>query len=164
LPFQPFHCEFLPCIGDLFRRPSRRSLLDWQSFLKRWRIARGIVDGCLRYQRPDGLFHDVVDQPATFVETNLAQMLSFTVYEGVAAGWLLTTYRAHGDGMCTASRLMLDGGGFVQGACGAPNFNRPGVSTEAQAFRIMMEASAGKFPSYGKPLLDAVRSLRMSSG
>jgi unsaturated rhamnogalacturonyl hydrolase len=112
-------------------------------------FGREIVDGCLRYQRPDGLFHNVVDQPATFVETNLAQMLSFAVYEGVAAGWLPITYRAHADRMCAAARLMMDGEGFVQGACGAPNFDRPGVSTEAQAFCIMMEASAGKVPSAG---------------
>lgn len=111
-------------------------------------FAREIVDGCLRYQRPDGLFHDVVDQPATFVETNLAQMLSFSIYEGVAAGWLPTTYRAHAGRMRRAARLMMDGDGFVQGACGAPNFDLPGVSTEAQAFCIMMEASAGKLPSH----------------
>jgi hypothetical protein len=42
---------------------------------------------------------------------------------------------------------MMDGDGLVQGACGAPNFDRPGVSTEAQAFCIMMEFSAGKLPS-----------------
>ena len=112
-------------------------------------FAREIVDGCLRYQRPDGLFNDVVDQPATFVETNLAQMLSFAVYEGLAAGWLPTTYWAHADRMYRAARLMMDRDGFVQGACGAPNFDRPGVSTEAQAFCIMMEASAGKLPSHG---------------
>ena len=40
-------------------------------------FCRDIVDGCLAHQRPDGLFHDVVDQPATFVETNLAQMLDY---------------------------------------------------------------------------------------
>ncbi|MFZ2023863.1 MAG: glycoside hydrolase family 88 protein [Terracidiphilus sp.] len=110
-------------------------------------FARDIVDGCLRYRRPDGLFHNLVDQPGTFVETNLAQMLSFTIYEGIAAGWLPTSYRAHADRMRRAARLMMDGDGFVQGACGAPNFDRPGVSTEAQAFCIMMEASAGKLPS-----------------
>jgi len=74
-------------------------------------------------------------------------MLSFTVYEGVAAGWLPITYRAHADRMRTAARLMMDGDGFVQGACGAPNFDRPGVSTEAQAFCIMME-----LPPAGSPL------------
>ncbi len=107
-------------------------------------FAREILDGCLQHQRPDGLFHDVVDQPATFVETNLAQMLAFAIYEGIAAGWLSLRYRQHADRMRAAARLKMDADGYVQGACGAPNFNRPGVSTEAQAFCIMMEAAGSK--------------------
>ncbi len=45
------------------------------------------------YQRPDGLFHNVVDRPDTFVETNLAQMLAFTIYQGITDQWLPATYR-----------------------------------------------------------------------
>jgi hypothetical protein len=40
----------------------------------------------------------------------------------------------------------------VQGACGAPNFNRPGISTEAQAFCILMEAGGSKLPSAGSTI------------
>jgi len=112
-------------------------------------FAREIIDGCLQHQRSDGLFHDVVDQPATFVETNLAQMLAFSIYEGIAAGWLDAIYRKHADRMRAAARLKMDDDGFVQGACGAPNFNRPGISTEAQAFCIMMEAAGSKLDSAG---------------
>lgn len=112
-------------------------------------FAREIVDGCLQHQRPDGLFHDVVDQPATFVETNLAQMLAFSIYEGVAAGWLTASYRPHADRMRAAARLKMDADGYVQGACGAPNFNRSGISTEAQAFCIMMEAAGSKLDEAG---------------
>jgi rhamnogalacturonyl hydrolase YesR len=115
-------------------------------------FAREIVDGCLQHQRPDGLFHDVVDQPATFVETNLAQMLAFTIYEGIAAGWLSLSYRQHADRMRAAARLKMDADGYVRGACGAPNFNRPGISTEAQAFCILMEAAGSKLPSAGSTI------------
>ena len=104
-------------------------------------FARAIVDGCLSHQRPDGLFHDVVDKPETFVETNLAQMLAFATYEGVAGGWLPSDYRAHADRMRAAARAKMDDFGYVQGACSAPNFDRPGTSTEAQAFCVMMEAA-----------------------
>jgi unsaturated rhamnogalacturonyl hydrolase len=104
-------------------------------------FARQIVDGCLHYQRSDGLFYDVVDQPDTFVETNLAQMLAFAIYEGVLGGWLPPNYRAHADFMRAAAREKMDDDGFVQGVCGAPNFNRSGNSTEGQAFCIMMEAA-----------------------
>ncbi len=106
-------------------------------------FVHALVDGCLVHQRPDGLFHNAVDDPATFVETNLAQMLAYAVYTGVAEGWLMGSYRAHADRMCAAARAKMDTYGFVQGVCGAPEFDRPGVSTEAQAFCILMETTCG---------------------
>jgi rhamnogalacturonyl hydrolase YesR len=110
-------------------------------------FARDIVDGCLKHQRSDGLFHNVVDQPSTFVETNLAQMLSSAIYEGVAGAWLPANYKVHADRMRAAARVKMDAYGYVQGVCGAPNFDRPGLSTEGQAFCIMMEAAGSKLES-----------------
>jgi len=107
-------------------------------------FARQIIDGCLAHQRSDCLFHNIVDQPDSFVESNLAQMLAFAVFEGIRAGWLPAGYRAHADRMRAAVRSKMDSRGFVQGACGAPEFDRPGVSTEAQAFCILMEAAGRK--------------------
>ena len=112
-------------------------------------FAREIVDGCLRHQRADGLFHDAIDQPATFVETNLAQMLAYAVYEGVRGGWLPAGYRAQADRLRAAARNKMDAYGFVQGACSAPNFDRPGTSTEAQAFCILMEAAGNRVAEAG---------------
>jgi hypothetical protein len=43
----------------------------------------------------------------------------------------------------------MDADGYVQGARGAPNFDRPGTSTEAQAFCIMMEAAGSKLSQAG---------------
>lgn len=108
-------------------------------------FARQVMDGCLQHQRPDGLFYNVVDQPDSFVETNLAQMLAFAIYQGITDGWLAASYRKHADKMRAAARGRMDAEGFVQGACGAPNFDRPGISTEAQAFCILMEAAGQKF-------------------
>lgn len=103
--------------------------------------AHELIDGCLEHQRPDGLFHNVVDRPDTFVETNLAQMLAYAIYTGVRSGWLPASYRVHADHMRDAARNRMDAYGFVQGACGAPSFDCPGVSTEAQAFAILMEST-----------------------
>lgn len=110
-------------------------------------FATEIVDGCLAYQRSDGLFHNVVDQSETFVETNLAQMLAFAVFEGVAAGWLPGSYRQHAERMRAAARLKMDADGYIQGTCGAPHFDRPGNSTEAQAFCILMEVAGSRLHS-----------------
>ena len=55
---------------------------------------KAVLDGCLAHQREDGLFHDVVDDSASFVETNLAQMVAYTIYRGVQGGWLDAAYLA----------------------------------------------------------------------
>jgi rhamnogalacturonyl hydrolase YesR len=100
-----------------------------------------ILDGCLTHQRADGLFHDILDDPATFVETNMAQMLCYTIYRGVKAGWLDRKYLQPAERMRTAVYEKVDRFGLVQGVCGAPNFNRAGTATEGQAFFLLMEAA-----------------------
>ncbi len=102
---------------------------------------REIIDGCLVHQRPDGLFHNVVDQPDTFIETNLAQMLSYSIYRGVAGGWLPSAYLEQAEGMRTAVHKKVDSSGYVQGVCAAPTFDRAGTAPEGQAFFLLMEAA-----------------------
>jgi hypothetical protein len=44
----------------------------------------------------------------------------------------------------------VDTYGLVQGVCGAPTFDKPGVAPEGQAFFLMMEAAyqkKGKMPA-----------------
>jgi unsaturated rhamnogalacturonyl hydrolase len=107
-------------------------------------MLRELLDGCLACQRPDGLFYDEVDNPASYGETNLAAMLAYAIYESVRGGWLPVDYLAAADRMRAAVRAKVDSLGFVQGVAGAPRFDRPGISTEGQAFFILMEAAARK--------------------
>ncbi len=100
-----------------------------------------VIDGCLAYRRADGLFHDVVDNPDSFVETNLTQMLAYTIYRGIRAGVLDSRYAPEANRMRDAARSRVDAYGFVQGVCGAPAFDRPGVATEGQAFFLLMESA-----------------------
>jgi rhamnogalacturonyl hydrolase YesR len=112
---------------------------------------RELLDGCLAHQRPDGLFHNVLDRPESFVETNLAQMLAFSIYTGVPGGWLPASYAAAANRMRTAARAKVDQYGFVQGVCGAPSFDHAGVAAEGQAFFLMMEAAGANFErAYGR--------------
>ncbi len=103
---------------------------------------RDVIEGCLAHQRPDGLFHDIVDKPETFVETNLAQMLAYSIFRGTSGGWLPESWRKHAERMREAARRKVDGLGLVQGVCGSPNFDSPGTATEGQAFFLLMEAAA----------------------
>jgi rhamnogalacturonyl hydrolase YesR len=107
-------------------------------------MLRELLDGCLAHQRPDGLFHDEVDNDTSFVETNLAAMLAYTIYESVRGGWLPENYLPPADRMRAAVRAKVDRLGFVQGVAGAPGFDKPGISAEGQAFFILMEAAARK--------------------
>jgi len=103
-----------------------------------------LLDGCLAHQQPDGLFYNDVDNPSSFVETDLAAMLAYAIYESVRGGWLPESYLTRADQMRAAVRAKVDRFGFVQGVAGAPHFDRPGVSAEGQAFFILMEAAARK--------------------
>jgi unsaturated rhamnogalacturonyl hydrolase len=100
-----------------------------------------LLDACLAHQREDGLFHDILDDPTTFVETNTAQMLAYTIYRGVAGEWLDRSYLEAADRMRAAAHGKVDEFGLVQGVCGAPHFNRSGTATEGQAFFLLMEAA-----------------------
>ena len=102
---------------------------------------REAIDGCLVRLRPDGLFHDVLDDPSTFVETNLAQMLAYSIYRGTREGWLGRRYREAAEGLRAAALAKVDAEGYVRGVCGSPTFDRPGTATEGQAFCLLMEAA-----------------------
>jgi len=103
---------------------------------------REVVEGCLKRRRPDGLFHDIVDDPKSFVETNLAQMLSYTIFRGVRGGWLPRFYLDQAAIMRRAATAKVDAMGYVRDVCGSPTFEKPGIATEGQAFFILMEAAA----------------------
>jgi unsaturated rhamnogalacturonyl hydrolase len=103
---------------------------------------RAVIDGCLPHRDRDGLFHNVVDDPSTFGEANLAQMLAYGILSGVADGWLPDAYAAHGRSLLASARAQVNAAGFVTGVCGAPRFDRQGTSAEAQAFFLLATAAA----------------------
>jgi unsaturated rhamnogalacturonyl hydrolase len=113
--------------------------------------ARQVIDACLRHRDGSGIFHDVVDDPATFPEANLAQMLAYAVMTGVADGWLPAEYRTIGRSLLAAARQHVDRDGFVTPVCGAPGFDRPGTSVEAQAFFLLATAAERRQAQTGPP-------------
>ena len=99
------------------------------------------IEGCLPFLRSDGLFHDIIDDSTSFVETNFGQMVAYTIYRGIKSGWLIKTYLEKAEKMREAALAKVDEHGYVQGVCGAPMFNSSGRATEGQAFFILMEAA-----------------------
>jgi rhamnogalacturonyl hydrolase YesR len=102
---------------------------------------KDLLDGCISCMRSDGLYHDIIDNTDSFVETNLSQMLAYAIYKTVKAGYLDREYISKADIMRDAAWSKIDQYGLVQDACSSPRFDRPGTSTEAQAFFLMMEGA-----------------------
>ena len=107
--------------------------------------AIALIDSVLRWERPDGLFHDVVDDPSTFVESNLSQMLAYAIYRGLRDGWLPKDYAEHAERLYRAALGKMDEYGLIREACGAPHFDKPGISPEAQAFFLLMSQARADF-------------------
>jgi len=103
-----------------------------------------LLQNVLQWMRLDGYFHDVIDDNTTFVETNLSQMVAYTIYSGIAEGWLSKNYKETADKLRAAAIAKVDAFGQVQDVCGAPTFNKQGVSPEGQAFFILMESAVKK--------------------
>ncbi len=100
-----------------------------------------LLDGVLRYMNADGTFRNNVDEADSFAEVNLSQMVAYTIYRGVAEEWLPEEYLEQADCMRIAAESRCSEYGVVWDACGAPRFDSPGCSPEAQAFFLMMEAA-----------------------
>ena len=107
-----------------------------------------LLEAAMRHQREDGLFHDVLDCPDTFVDVNCAQMFAYTMYRGIGDGWLDEQWLSRADRIREAVNGHVDSYGLVRDVCGAPHFDAPGTATEGQAFYILMEAARGKLLSF----------------
>jgi rhamnogalacturonyl hydrolase YesR len=108
-------------------------------------IAHALIGCLLKYRRSDWLFHDVVDDPGSFVEVNLSQMLAYAIYRGLIAGWLPGAYEKAARSLRQAVAGKVDRFGLVQGVCGSPHFDKPGVAAEGQAFYLMLDAAAQRW-------------------
>ncbi|TAH64276.1 MAG: glycosyl hydrolase [Anaerolineaceae bacterium] len=100
-----------------------------------------LLHACLTYQRDDGLFYNVLDDAQSFIETNMSQMLAYTIYRGIKAGYLDSRYMIFADKARNAAYAKVDKYGFVRDVCGMPHFDHPGIATEGQAFFLLMEAA-----------------------
>lgn len=100
-------------------------------------IVRKTIESALELQRNDMLFHNILDDPDTFVEANFAQMLCYTIKKGVQTGWLDASFMKRVPETLDAVLKQVDEYGILRGACGAPHFDKPGAAPEAQAFFIL---------------------------
>lgn len=98
-----------------------------------------LLDVVLAWMEPDGAFHDILDDKTSFREVNMSQMTAYTIYQGASQGWLDERYIPQAEKMRYCAHKNTDSFGFVHQVCGAPTFDCPGQSPEAQAFALLME-------------------------
>ena len=72
-------------------------------------------------------------------------MYAYALFTGMADGWLSPEYLSLAEKMRAAANEKVDSYGFVRQVCGAPDFCRPGISPEGQAFYLLMETAAERF-------------------
>ena len=106
---------------------------------------RALLTACRPLRRPDGLFGDVLDDPAGPADTNVTAMLAYAALTGAAEGWLPPADGDLGESLLAAVAERVDELGRVTGASAAPYFDRPGHSPEAQAFLLLADSAARRW-------------------
>jgi unsaturated rhamnogalacturonyl hydrolase len=110
-----------------------------------------LLDDCLRWRRPDGLFGNLLDDPQSFRETTVAAMLAYGALRGTSDGWLPPRYGEIGTSLLESVHGQLDEFGRVTGACAAPHFDRPGFSPESQAFALLADSAHRRWAATASP-------------
>ena len=98
-----------------------------------------LLEGMLRFQRPDGRFNDILDDENSFADGTSAMMMAAAVYRGIYIGCVPETYKGAAELAYRTVASKVDGIGLVREVCGCPDFSREGTSAEAQAAFVMAD-------------------------
>jgi len=99
-----------------------------------------LLESMLKYQLPDGRFHDILDDPKSFVDGTSAMMMAATVFRGIRKGYVMGSFRDAAETAFLTVADKTDQYGLVHEVCGCPDFISQGTSAEAQAAFIMADA------------------------
>lgn len=121
-------------LEDEFREEKAKLL---QSF-------RALMDAMLSYKTQNHLFHDILNDPDSFEESESSAMVAYAIYAGVKEGLLADTYLKEADLIRNALYRKVTASGLVMDSAGSPDFSKPGTAVECQAHFLMMEAAFDK--------------------
>lgn len=97
-------------------------------------------------------FHDDLDDPESFEESETAAMVACCLYAGAQLGLLERGVLATAERIRAALLERVDARGLVRGASSSPTFDRPGTSVECQAHALLMEFWRGRAMEEGIPI------------
>ena len=99
-----------------------------------------LLDSMLAYQAADGRFHDILDDPESFMDGTSSAMMAAAVFRGILHGYVSGKYRDAAEAAYRTVMEKTDGNGLVREVCGCPDFVSEGTSAEAQAALVMADA------------------------
>ncbi|MFZ4621510.1 MAG: glycoside hydrolase family 88/105 protein, partial [Bacteroidota bacterium] len=80
-------------------------------------IFRERIDGLVRYQGENGMWHQVLDHPETYEETSCTAMFVLSIARGVRNGWIDSKYRKYAERGWLALQQRIADDGTVSGIC-----------------------------------------------
>ena len=98
-----------------------------------------LLDSILSYMTEDGKFHDILDSPETFFETEVCAMTAYSIFLAYRKGLVEKAYLTKAFVIRKYVWSMAGADGLVQGCASSPDFIYPGTSVEGQAHTLMME-------------------------
>lgn len=121
-----------------------RTLLVWNSRYKKEEEQMkkrffSLLDNMLKLETEENGFYDILDEPSSFLESETAAMVAYTIYRGIKEGILKETYMYRADAIRAKVYGKIQPSGLIFDAAGSPSFTKKGTSVECQAHVIMME-------------------------
>ena len=98
-----------------------------------------LLDAMLSYETKEHTFHDVLDRPETFTESETGAMTAYVIYRGIKEGIVDKTYKQRADRIREALCERVSETGLIFQASGSPDFIHAGTSVECQAHFLMMQ-------------------------
>ena len=99
-----------------------------------------LLEAMLRYQLPDGRFHDILDEADSFVDGTSAMMMAAAVYRGLFHGYISPVFGPAAEMAYQTVAGKIDSMGLIHEVCGCTDFVCEGTSAEAQAAFVMADA------------------------
>ncbi len=104
------------------------------------RMAESLMSSMEPYLTDEYAFHDIIDDPAAFIDYTSALMWASAVCRLDSAASL----RASADKVIASAERHIDVYGILHEVCGAPHFDQIGTSAEAQAAYLIAKAAQTK--------------------
>lgn len=106
---------------------------------------RKLLQALLPYQLPDGRFHDILDDPTSFVDGTSAMMTAAAIWRGIDDGFIPAEYGVYAEHAFRTVTGTIDSIGLIHQVCGCPDFTAEGTSAEAQASYVMASAWRSRY-------------------